>query len=270
MTDLALSLMAPKEQRLQDAGARAMHILARFAPFRRHTMALDRPMVSFTFDDVPVSACTRGADALEAAGGRGTYYVATGLMGIQTAHWTLAGPDEIRDLARRGHDIGLHTHDHRPVSALSARDFSEDLAQNRKILREIVPDLVDESFAFPYGINDVRRKFQASRQVRSCRTIRPGVNHGILDLDGVLSVELTDRMIDIEEVQNYLDEAVARCGWVVFFTHDVADRPSPWGTSPALFEAAIQAAKTRDMAIVSVAQALDHVGAPRLSKNKAK
>ena len=37
----------------------------------------DRPLVSFTFDDVPVSATTKGAAMLQSSGGRGTFYVAT-------------------------------------------------------------------------------------------------------------------------------------------------------------------------------------------------
>ena len=33
-------------------------------------------MVTFTFDDVPVSACELGAGILESFGARGTFYVA--------------------------------------------------------------------------------------------------------------------------------------------------------------------------------------------------
>jgi peptidoglycan/xylan/chitin deacetylase (PgdA/CDA1 family) len=41
-------------------------------PFRLRN---DGPMVSFTFDDAPISASTRGAGMLEEYDARGTFYV---------------------------------------------------------------------------------------------------------------------------------------------------------------------------------------------------
>ena len=45
-------------------------------PFKLNNIG---PMVSFTFDDAPISAATRGAGMLEEYDARGTFYVAGGL-----------------------------------------------------------------------------------------------------------------------------------------------------------------------------------------------
>ena len=41
----------------------------------------DKPLISFTFDDFPLSAATAGADILERYGARGTFYASGSLCG---------------------------------------------------------------------------------------------------------------------------------------------------------------------------------------------
>jgi peptidoglycan/xylan/chitin deacetylase (PgdA/CDA1 family) len=45
-------------------------------------------MVSFTFDDAPVSAATRGAGMLEEYDARGTFYISGGLVDSWSGNWT--------------------------------------------------------------------------------------------------------------------------------------------------------------------------------------
>ena len=47
---------------------------------------LDRPVVSFTFDDFPRSAITNGSDLLEKENWLASFYVAAGLMEIDNHH----------------------------------------------------------------------------------------------------------------------------------------------------------------------------------------
>ena len=54
--------------------------LAKLAVRRPATVALDRPMVSFCFDDAPATAADAGAALLEAGGLRGTYFICAGTM----------------------------------------------------------------------------------------------------------------------------------------------------------------------------------------------
>jgi peptidoglycan/xylan/chitin deacetylase (PgdA/CDA1 family) len=60
---------------------RVAHKLVRNLPRRVRDVAPRRPIVSFTFDDVPVSALANGATILEKHGVRGTFYVAGGIAG---------------------------------------------------------------------------------------------------------------------------------------------------------------------------------------------
>ncbi len=54
----------------------ASRFLARWSRNRMLDMRAGPPMVTFTFDDVPASACELGASILERHGARGTFYVA--------------------------------------------------------------------------------------------------------------------------------------------------------------------------------------------------
>src|ERR1700729_1099960 len=55
--------------------------LAHYVATKRARMRNERPLVSFTFDDIPETAFTHGARILEDRGARGTFYVAGGLCG---------------------------------------------------------------------------------------------------------------------------------------------------------------------------------------------
>ena len=94
--------------------------------FARHLFAAPmqlksgQPMVSFTFDDIPLSAATVGAPMLEQAGGRGTFYVAGSLVNQPNNHCEGIDPDGIIKLRRSGHEIGCHTFSHQRATDLDA------------------------------------------------------------------------------------------------------------------------------------------------------
>jgi hypothetical protein len=58
-----------------------------------------------------------------------------------------------------------------------------------------------------------------------------------------------------------LEQTLSTGGWLIFYGHDVADRPSPYGCTPALLRHALEAARRRDIPLVSVAEALNRAGA---------
>lgn len=233
----------------------AMHVPA--APFR---MRRGPPMVSFTFDDVPASAGGAGAALLEEAGARGTYYVASGLLGGTDPSWPPIDPDRLPALHRAGHEIGLHTHSHASFAGLDGDAVAGELRDNRAALAALAPGARLDNFAYPYGVASLAGKARLRGLVRSSRGIAPGVNHGRIDLHFLRAVPLYDRSIDRAGVERWLDEALSRDGWLIFLTHDVQPRPSPFGCSPGLLAAAIAAAGRRGIACVTVAAALDRIG----------
>jgi len=230
--------------------------LARHVPLARRRLFNPRPMVSFTFDDAPVSALSIGAPMLEASGGRGTYYIASGLMGRKTSLYQVIDRDDVRNLHARGHEIGLHGHSHCAVGRLSPQEFLDDLALNRAQLDGIDGSIQAKNFAYPFGMAAFARKQQLSSLVHSSRSVFPGVNSADIDPHFLKCVELTNKWLTLEKLRAHLDAVVKQNGWLIFLTHDVSTSPSPYGCSPDFFRRALDGAAVRGVEIVTIAQAL--------------
>jgi hypothetical protein len=107
----------------------------------------------------------------------------------------------------------------------------------------------------------VLRKAQLKKIFRSSRGIIPGVNSGVVDLQFLRAAPLINRDIDRAEIDRLFDQTVATNGWLIFYSHDVADEPSPYGCSPSLLRHALDAAVRRNVAIQTVTDALRTAGA---------
>jgi peptidoglycan/xylan/chitin deacetylase (PgdA/CDA1 family) len=219
------------------------------------------PMVSFTFDDVPKSAATAGAPILEEYGARGTFYIAGGLVDQWQGHWTGVSAAEIVDLHRKGHEVACHTFSHARATDLDAAAMTMEMEKNRRYFLALDPSIRIENFAYPYGFASVSHKRQLGKAFRSARGILPGVNSGAIDLQFLRSTPLIETNIDRDGIDRAFDEAVARDGWLIFYSHDVRAAPSPYGCSPTMLRHALEAASNRKIPILSVAQALKRAGA---------
>ena len=233
----------------------AMH-LAR-APFVMRNAA---PLASFTFDDVPETALTAGARLLEEADARGTFYIAGGLIGQRTPDWRLVDADGVRALHRAGHEIGCHTFSHTRAPRLGRGAILDELDRNRACLAAIEPGLALANFAFPYGSGSLPAKRALARRFASSRGIEPALNAGLVDLQLLHAFPLMDGAMDRALVDRVLDAAVARNAWVIFYTHDVAERPSRYGCTPGLLAHALAGARRRGIAPTTVAQGLALIG----------
>ena len=91
--------------------------------------------VLLTFDDGGESAHSSIAGMLEEHGWRGHFFVTTGRIG--TAGFMSA--EQIRDLHRRGHVIGSHSHTH-PIrmAVLSGKEIAEEWRRSVAALAEIL------------------------------------------------------------------------------------------------------------------------------------
>jgi peptidoglycan/xylan/chitin deacetylase (PgdA/CDA1 family) len=219
------------------------------------------PMVSFTFDDVPKSAATAGAPILEEHGARGTFYIAGGLVDQWQGHWTGVSADEIVALHRRGHEVACHTFSHARATDLDAAAMMVEMEKNRRYFLALDPSIRIENFAYPYGFASVSHKRQLGKAFRSARGILPGVNSGAIDLQFLRSTPLIETDIDRDGIDRVFDQAVAKNGWLIFYSHDVRAAPSPYGCSPTMLRHALKAASSRKIPILSVAQALKRAGA---------
>jgi peptidoglycan/xylan/chitin deacetylase (PgdA/CDA1 family) len=230
----------------------------RIAPFRLQNQG---PMVSFTFDDAPRSAATVGVPILDAYHAKATFYLSGGLVDKWSGHWDGINADEIVELHRAGHEIACHTFSHVPTTDLGAAAMNAEIERNRDYLLALDPSIRIENFAFPYGLGSVTRKRQLGKLFHTSRGILPGVNSGTIDLQFLRATPLIDRNIDAGQIDRVFDEAVASNGWLIFYGHDVAPTPSPYGCTPALLRHALDAATRRNVRILSVADALRSAGA---------
>jgi peptidoglycan/xylan/chitin deacetylase (PgdA/CDA1 family) len=233
--------------------------LARYVVTKRVRARNDRPLVTFTFDDIPDSAFIHGARVLEDRGTRGTFYIAGGLCGTTEADRRLISASDCVELHRRGHEIGCHTFSHPVVQSLGPDAFSAELDRNMEFFASLVPDLRLKNFCYPYGMTSLSRKLQAQARFHSCRGSIAGINAGTVDL-GMLKGVPIDHTTDAAKIVRAIDETVRRNGWLIFFTHDVALVPTWIGCTPQLLDTAVATALKRGCDVVTVREGLRRIG----------
>lgn len=243
----------------QDLVSKVCRRLAVYDRARATTIRRPEAIISFTFDDIPDSALANGARLLEDWGARGTFYIAGGLCGAAWGPWEFADEAGIAALHRRGHEIGCHTFNHPDIQTLTRREVAQELDANAAFLNARLPDLKLANFAYPYGMLAIPQKRLVQKRFRSARGIRQGINAGTVDLGQLMACRLYDALLTPDDIDRLVEEAVARRGWLIFYTHDVAENPTDQGCSPALMAAALAGARRLGADILTIDAALDRL-----------
>lgn len=218
--------------------------------------ALEQPIVSFTFDDFPSSAATNGAAILEAHDARGTFYVAGSLADTTSdMYGAFCTRDELAKLHANGHEIGCHTYSHARVSTLSPRGLIGELERNADFIGRCLGGFSFQSFAYPFGDISPLRKLQAQTRFTTCRGNMPGLNAGRIDLGDLRAERIYERTVDHGHIAALLRTIAAKPSWLVLYTHDVSERPSPYGCTPATFERVVQQVTDAGLRILTVREA---------------
>jgi peptidoglycan/xylan/chitin deacetylase (PgdA/CDA1 family) len=233
---------------------------AKHYPSKTFRMQNRMPLVSFTFDDTPDSAYINGAAILDAHAIHGTFYIAAGICGTQDTHWRLIAPEQVRALHDSGHEIGCHTFSHVNVETLDAADMDEECRKNHNLLRRFCGDIQLSNFCYPYGGVVLTRKLQLQKRYDTCRGTFEGINSGTIDLGLLKVIELYDRTLTPEKLQHVLRETCDRNGWLIFYTHDVADPPTFMGCSPALLRSTVETVQSMGIACVTIREGVKHIG----------
>jgi peptidoglycan/xylan/chitin deacetylase (PgdA/CDA1 family) len=238
-------------------GGLASRFFARQSRSKILTMRNAPPMVTFTFDDVPASACELGARILERHGIRGTFYVAGGGCGTASVGGPLrASIDQLRRIWANGHEIGCHTFSHPGVRSMPLDELGSELDRNQAVLRSINSNIVLRNFAYPYGDLSVRTKRYLESRFDSCRSSHAGINSGTADLGALDAWPLQNPSLDRSKIVELVAATVQRRGWLIFYSHDVAERPSRFGVSPDLLEWAAGTAKRAGCVLSNIADGL--------------
>lgn len=238
-----------------EARVKVSHRLAMHVQVERFRLNNATPMVTFTFDDLPKSAATFGADILESYGARGTFYVSGGLVGLDAPDWITGSADDVVSLYRRGHEVGCHTFSHRRACDLDETSLAAEIARNRTYFHSLDPTMPVESFAYPFGYGSYARKHQLRSEFRTCRSIVPGVNSGEVDLQFLRAMPLIDRQMSRDRIDMAFAEAAHMNGWLIFYSHDVAEPPSLYGCTPDLMTYALETAARRNVPVLTMAEA---------------
>ncbi len=213
----------------------------------------DVAVVSVTFDDFPRSAGYAGAEILEAAGARGTYYVSAGLAGSRNHLGALFDPQDLIRLHDAGHEIACHTAGHHDLAAAADDDVLRSVAENAATLAAYGVKTAASNFAYPYGEASPAAKRVLSQRFDTLRGVRPGVNRGQVDRALLRAVEINSE--SVESVIAHVADAAARGGWLILYTHDVRESPSRWGCRPGELTQVVRSVVDRGLEIATVADA---------------
>ncbi len=219
---------------------RLNRLLSRLTPVRSVRLAGARPLASITFDDFPKSAWSRGGQILAQYKVRGTYYVSGSFCGRTVDGTVFYDAEDLHALAAAGHEIGSHGFAHQPTPSLSSAGLEADAARNAEFLKPFLNGGSAESYAFPYGLASPRTKKFYARHFTNVRGVHPGLNSGRADLALLNVVSMEKRCWDGEAIARAIIRARHDRAWIVFYTHDIDDDPSPYGSTPAMLSEVLE------------------------------
>lgn len=232
---------------------RIVNRLANWKTLEQRPATLDRGVLSVTFDDFPRSAWTRARPILDRYDVRATYYVSGVFTGAQNRGFDHHTEQDLSDLVDSGHEIGCHTFGHLSAFEADADRYSHSCAQNAAFLETVLPGYRMDSFAFPYGhVRLSHRKALADRYA-TLRGIHPSATPSVVDRTLVAAVGLEAGHPEVNW-QGLIEQAAREHRWVVLFTHEVEDSPSPYGTRPDDLERVLDSARKAGLTFATVGE----------------
>lgn len=243
--------------------------VAHKVPVGRAPFTLPRGALSITFDDAPRSAWTVAGRVLREHGVRGTYYICGGLLGARYRDIVHCTHDDVAAIVAEGHEIGCHTFDHLSALSVTAEQFDRSISRNAAHFSAALPGIRMRTFAFPFGDVSLTAKWCVRSRFEAARGIAPGLNDARAERSHLRAVALERRQRRAHDLGELIRTAARERLWLILFTHDVADEPSPYGCTPADLAEVLALAKRAGLLIAPVASVLeaaaqaDGVGTPR-------
>jgi len=226
--------------------------------FGRRTLSIKTPVpiVSFTFDDAPVTAFREGRGILKQFGARATYYVSLGLLDAETEVGKIASVGDLARAVDEGGELGCHTFDHLDAWHTSSATFMASVARNGQALHRMLPSARFTTFAYPKSGAKLSLKLALGITFMCCRGGGQATNADTADLN-LLKACFVDRRtgIDTEFIRTLVDYNADRRGWLILATHDVAADPSPYGCTPEFLETIAQYASRSGALLLPVGEA---------------
>lgn len=219
-------------------------------------LPLQEAVISFTFDDAPRSAFKEGGRILEKYGFAGTYYIALTFLDKLNSEVSFSKMDLTKAMEQK-HELACHTFKHIDLSKTKLLDSVADIRENSERFSVLFPEQRFHNFSYPFGAETLGVKKFLAEEFRSARGIGHGLNTGKTDLANLKTIKLYRDRHSIEEIKSYIDTAIAKKAWLIFYTHDVEENPSPYGCAPTYFEAVVKACADKKLNVLTIDKTLD-------------
>lgn len=225
---------------------------------KKAVLKLNRPVVSFTFDDIPRSAFENGERILSKYNYAGTYYISAGYM--QMNGFDLNGDDAavLQQIVDGGGELACHTYSHLHFFKSDRDLIIADIEKNRQYIEKRVTGCKLENFSYPFGEQTAVARGIIKKKFRSGRSVYRGINNKKVDLNCLKSVRVYEA-IPKQDVISMIDEAIRSNGWIILYTHDVEPNPSPEGCTPGYFESVVRYCYEKKLKVLPVNKVLDMI-----------
>ena len=126
-----------------------------FTEWLRGSPLPSRPAALLTFDHCYASQLDRAVPVLEALKLRATFFPASAGLVHELPDVAADSRDTLLALAKAGHTIGCHTHNHPVLTRLSPTHVRRELLGSKLALEDALGQRVS-AFCYPYGAYDAR------------------------------------------------------------------------------------------------------------------
>lgn len=218
------------------------------------------PLISVTFDDGWESVYKIAMPELQKTGIHTTEYV---LTGTETYPGYMSW-DQIKAVQKAGHEIACHSVSHPDLTTLDDQDLQKQLLGCKSTLsKEIGQPVLD--FASPYGSYNSHTIDAIKKDYGSQRNINGVIADGISDADinlpsnfdryNIIGVTVR-RETTVAQLQQLIDYARARNGWLVLTYHQADDGPSQYGIDPNAMNKQLAYLSQAPVRIVTISQVI--------------
>ena len=215
-----------------------------------------RPVISFTFDDFPQSALSVGGAILNSFGVAGTYYASLGLMGQETPSGRIFVSADLKAALEQGHELGCHTFSHCHSWNTATGLFEHSISENRAALATLLPGVRFSTLSYPISPPRPLTKWRVAKSFLCSRGGGQTFNVGTTDLNQLSAYFLEKSRDGIQTLKDLIDRNGRARGWLIFATHDISERPTPFGCTPQLFEEVVRYAVSSGARVLPVVSAL--------------
>jgi peptidoglycan/xylan/chitin deacetylase (PgdA/CDA1 family) len=237
--------------------------------FGRRPFAINcrTPLITFSFDDFPESAWSTAGAILVEFDLRATYFTSLGLAGQVTPTGRIFDLDNIFKLLAKRHELGCHTYDHCPAWETSTASYVASVRHNAADLYSLTSGVQFKTHSFPISYPRPSTKRIMSTLFHGCRGGGQTFNRGVVDLNYLHAFFIEQSRDNPKFIEQTIEANTRASGWLIFATHDVAEQPTRYGCTPAVFRRVVLAAVKSGATILPMSEALSRAGSVRNSPN---